>query len=40
MLEWKSKVLKDFASDNTSVYITNEIINTLNELVYKELSNL
>ena len=40
MLEWKSKVLKDFASENTSVYITNEIINTLNELVYKELSNL
>ena len=40
MLEWKSKVLKDFANENTSVYITNEIINTLNELVYKELSNL
>ena len=40
MLEWKKKVLKDFANENTSVYITNEIINTLNELVYKELSNL
>ena len=40
MLEWKNKVLEDFAKENTSVYITDEVVNTLNELVYKELSNL
>ena len=28
MLEWKNKAIKDFAKENTSKYITNEVINT------------
>lgn len=39
MSEWKEKVLKEINNKNESIYITQEIIDTLNELVYKELSN-
>lgn len=39
MSEWKEKVLKGLNNKNESIYITQEIIDTLNELVYKELSN-
>lgn len=39
MSEWKEKVLKELNNKNESIYITQEIIDTLNELVYKELSN-
>ena len=34
------KVLEEFTNKNESIYITKELINTLNELVYKEVSNL
>lgn len=40
MSKWKEKVLSTLNNNNTSVYITKEVINTLNELVYKELSSL
>ena len=40
MSEWKEKVLKELNNKNESIYITQEIIDTLNELVYKELSSL
>lgn len=39
MSEWKEKVLREINNKNESIYITQEIIDTLNELVYKELSN-
>ena len=40
MSKWKDKVLEEFTNKNESIYITKELINTLNELVYKEVSNL
>lgn len=40
MYEWKNKILNELTNENKSIYMTNEIINTLNELVYKELSSL
>ena len=40
MYEWKIKTLNELTNENKSIYMTNEIINTLNELVYKELSSL
>lgn len=40
MYEWKTKTLNELTNENKSIYMTNEIINTLNELVYKELSSL
>ena len=40
MSKWKDKVLEAFTNKNESIYITKELINTLNELVYKEVSNL
>ena len=40
MYEWKIKTLKELTNENKSTYITNEIISTLNELVYKEISSL
>lgn len=40
MYEWKNKTLNELTNENKSIYMTNEIISTLNELVYKELSSL
>lgn len=40
MSEWKDKTLNELTTENKSIYLTDEIINELNELVYKELSNL
>ena len=40
MSKWKDKVLEEYTNKNESIYITKELINTLNELVYKEVSNL
>ena len=40
MSKWKDKELEEFTNKNESIYITKELINTLNELVYKEVSNL
>ena len=39
MSEWKEKTLKELVSENKTIYHSKEIINELNELVYKELSN-
>lgn len=40
MSEWKEKVIKNFTNECSCIYLIPEIINTLNELVYKEVSNL
>ena len=40
MSEWKEKVLKELNDKNECIYINQEIIDTLKELVYKELISL
>jgi hypothetical protein len=40
MSKWKEKIINELNNNNECIYINKEIIDTLNELVYKELSNL
>lgn len=40
MSNWKGKALSSLTFKNESIFITKEVIEKLNELVYKELSNL
>ena len=40
MGKWKDKTLNELSNINKSRYISDDVINTLNELVYKELSSL
>ena len=40
MEKWKDKTLNELSNINESRYISDDVINTLNELVYKELSSL
>lgn len=40
MNNWKLKELREFTNENKSIYITDQVINELNELVYKELGDL
>lgn len=40
LIKWKNKSINNLSKNNTSKYITNEVINNLNEKVYKELTNL
>lgn len=40
MGKWKDKTLNELSNINESRYISDDVINTLNELVYKELSSL
>lgn len=40
MVKWKDKTLNELSNVNESRYISDDVINTLNELVYKELSSL
>lgn len=40
MGKWKDKTLNELSNVNESRYISDDVINTLNELVYKELSSL
>ena len=40
MGKWKDKTLNELSNINESRYISDDVINTLNDLVYKELSSL
>lgn len=40
MGKWKDKTLNELSNINESRYISDDVIDTLNELVYKELSSL
>ena len=39
LIKWKNKCIDSFTNSNTSKYISSEVINNLNEIVYKKLNS-